>query len=521
MGRLGALRVLELELKKLLAIILFLWAFPAGATTYYISYSSGSNSNNGTAKVTPWKSAPTMQSAAGCAGAPHAYSHSAGDIFIFKQGDSWPNACFDIVISAGGSLGSPDQYTYDPTWGTAGGTTGNTGQAVGVYEFTAGSASINGSDGFNRFIYDNGNNWITFNGLAFNGMHAAGTGAFGNDMGIDVQSSTNVILSNCYVHGWDHSGATSDDLLWFVGHDGGASANNVGVRLTGCVFDGTGASTSGSATWKIPLIDNNIIKNMSNAVLSGADASIHDNQIGPINVSFDAGGHANCIEPITFISGGISTNYIYNNLFFSCSQAALLAQGVGGAGSEVDYVWNNVGWVGSTVAPNIPASIFQFSSYQSGASSAIYAWNNTAIGGSTIPCFRTLNQGGPATFTVLQIFNNHCISDVGLISNSNPGSSQTLTPNVTMSVATATSDGYNSSQTYIYSPVSTGSPSCGGATNLTSTATGNFSTLASDTTYGGVRSINARPTVGAWDMGAYACASTPPAPSTNILIMIR
>lgn len=507
-------------MKRLLLIAILFWAAPSWATTYYISYSSGSNANNGTAKGTPWKSHPYMQSGAGCAGSPHAYSHSAGDIFIFKQGDSWPNACFDMVIQNGGGSGNPDQYTFDPTWGTSGGTTGNTGQAVGTFEFTAGGNAINGSDGFNRFVENNSINWVTFNGVALNGFAETGTGSFGNDQGIDIQQSTNFILSNCWIHGWNHVGnTTNDDLLWIVGHDGGSSPNNVGSRLTGCVIDGTGASDSGAATWKIPLIDNNIIENMSNGALTGADASVHDNQIGPINVSFDSGNHANCIEPITFISGATSTNLIFNNLLFSCNQVGLLAQGVGGAGSEVDYVWNNVAYLGTVSQP--PAAMIQFSSVQSGANSAAYAWNNTVFAGASNYCFRTLNQGGPATFTVLQVFNNYCISNQGLINNSNPGSSQTLTPNLTQSTTVAASFGYNASQTYAYSPVSTGSPSCGGATNLTSTATGNFVTLASDTTYGHVRSTNARPTVGAWDMGAYACVNTPPAPSANILIMIR
>src|ERR1700688_2905019 len=108
----------------------FLFAARASATTYYISFSAGSNSNNGTSESTPWKTHPYMQTRSGCTGTGSApnYSHSAGDHFVFKQGDSWPNACFDIVIQNGGSSGTPDVWTYDSAWGTPGGTTGNIGQ---------------------------------------------------------------------------------------------------------------------------------------------------------------------------------------------------------------------------------------------------------------------------------------------------------------------------------------------------------------------------------------------------------
>lgn len=502
---------------------IFLFAGCASATTYYISYSTGSNSNNGTSQSTPWKTHPYMQKSAACTGSGSAptYSHSAGDQFVFKQGDSWPNACFDMVIQGGGSAGNPDLYTYDPGWGTPGGTKGNTGQNVGVYEWTGGGSVIHGSDGFNKFVIDNGSDWITFNGVALNGMQAPGTGSFGNDQGIDIQSSSNVVLANCYIHGWTHNGASSDQLLWFVGHDGGSSANNVGSRLTGCVIDGAGAgSDSGAVTWKIPISDNNIIKNIPNGLLTGANSSIHDNIIGPMTTDFDSGNHLNCIEPITFISGGTSTNYIYNNVFFGCQEAAILAQGVGGNGSEVDYVWNNVGYVGS--ASQLPAALFQFSSYETGSNSAIFAFNNTAYGGSSVPCFRTLSQGGPK-FATLTLVNNHCISDSGFIDNGLGGNAGTIGNNVTMTVSQASSQGFTASGAYAYAPTSKTAGTVGAGTSLASLATGNLATLLNDTTYGGTRSTQARSSSGAWDAGAYQfggpTSSGPPAPPTNVKVL--
>ena len=69
--------------------------------TFYIDSVSGSNSNPGTL-ASPWKSAPYMNHSAACdGGSGPSYSHSAGDRFVFKGGDTWGAACFGIIVSAG------------------------------------------------------------------------------------------------------------------------------------------------------------------------------------------------------------------------------------------------------------------------------------------------------------------------------------------------------------------------------------------------------------------------------------
>ncbi len=217
---------------------------PTTATTYYISYSTGANTNNGTSKSTPWKTHPFMQAAAACTGIGSApvYVHNPGDTFIFMQGDSWPNACFDMVIQQGGGPGNPDQYTYDSTWGVvsfavpvttanpgqtapagsgtttggtgpiapagpspapvnlgniappgSGATLGNTGQTVGAYQFDAGGLAINGADGINRFIYDDSNDNVTINGVELTGVTWDGAGGWGDNVWlVDVQESQNL-----------------------------------------------------------------------------------------------------------------------------------------------------------------------------------------------------------------------------------------------------------------------------------------------------------------------------------------
>src|SRR5437899_2623631 len=95
--------------------VLVAWFFVprnALASTYYIDWLNGNDANSGTSQSTPWKHAPGMQGFAG------AYSHAAGDRFIFRGGVTWPNEAFCWRISNGGVSGNPDYYGVDNTFFT-------------------------------------------------------------------------------------------------------------------------------------------------------------------------------------------------------------------------------------------------------------------------------------------------------------------------------------------------------------------------------------------------------------------
>jgi len=78
------------------------------AATYYIS-NSGSDSNNGTTTTTSWAHSPGMQ---GCASVCASYSHSAGDVFVFKGGNTWSLGSNQMLLSIthSGASGTPDVY---------------------------------------------------------------------------------------------------------------------------------------------------------------------------------------------------------------------------------------------------------------------------------------------------------------------------------------------------------------------------------------------------------------------------
>jgi hypothetical protein len=295
----------------------------------------------------------------------------------------------------------------------------------------------------------------------------------------------------------------------------GNSPYNVGSKMSGCVVDGSnsggpGVANSGDAAFAIPGCDNNIIKNVTNGCLVNANAIVHDNNIGPVNMSLSPSAHPNCIEPVDPVVGGTSTIYIYNNVIHDCTAVAILAQGTPAAGSnEIDYIWNNVFYVGSVPVPPIP---IQFDSVMNpNTGSEAHVWNNTIYAGPMLVCIRTIDEGN-GNFGHLDFQNNFCMSDRGLTLLQVPGNTQITNNNVVMSTADANAAGLNSSQPYAYQPIA---PDCGGllssilscpmgaGTNLANLATGSLLSLASDTTYGNQRTATPRPTIGPVDAGAY------------------
>ena len=96
----------------------FLCAGSASATTYYVDYASGADTNNGTAKSTPWKRAPGM---VGCANTCSSTTIVAGDHIVLKGGVVWPNAVMTWAFGKSGSagnyivIGGTDQTWYDAT----------------------------------------------------------------------------------------------------------------------------------------------------------------------------------------------------------------------------------------------------------------------------------------------------------------------------------------------------------------------------------------------------------------------
>lgn len=101
-------------MKKLILFLALLTAMPAFAqTTYYIDYSTGSDLNSGLTKLAPWQHAGGMVGASN-----NANSHVPvpGDIYIFKGGVTWPVPNYPWIFPSSGTSGSHITYTTDHTW---------------------------------------------------------------------------------------------------------------------------------------------------------------------------------------------------------------------------------------------------------------------------------------------------------------------------------------------------------------------------------------------------------------------
>lgn len=114
--------------KQITVVVFFIMIFSlftlsAGwAATYYIDYATGSDTNNGTATLTPWKHCPGDPNATGNAN----ITLSAGTIVVFKGGVTYSfNASINDNIEANASGTSGNLITYrsghkhSPQWGTS------------------------------------------------------------------------------------------------------------------------------------------------------------------------------------------------------------------------------------------------------------------------------------------------------------------------------------------------------------------------------------------------------------------
>lgn len=161
-------------MKKLLVLILLLFASQAFSATYYIDYNAADDSANGTSTATPWKRAPGMTGFAG------SYTHAAGDVFVFKGGVTWPSASLPLSIVGSGLSATPDIYMGGQRCGESGSVACNSGSAWG-----SGYAIFDGEDAgsFNTgVIYSAIKSYITVDGIkiirAGNTTDGSGAGIF-------------------------------------------------------------------------------------------------------------------------------------------------------------------------------------------------------------------------------------------------------------------------------------------------------------------------------------------------------
>jgi hypothetical protein len=181
-------------------------AHSAQASTFYIDFASGADSNAGASTATPWKHAPGMQ---GCSGNCAAKTPQPGDRFIFKGGVTWDHTCFEMDLNWSGTAGNPIYYGVDKTW--------YAGTAWSRPVFSADHVALPFGGPWASIIGAGSQSYITLDNLELKGHHAMqnqGTGS------IAYGCMTYFIMQNLYVHDWelDNSFTTDDTHGGILGY---------------------------------------------------------------------------------------------------------------------------------------------------------------------------------------------------------------------------------------------------------------------------------------------------------------
>jgi hypothetical protein len=489
------------------------------ANSYYISYSMGSNSNPGT-QALPWKTHPYMPSASACTGSGSAptYAHTAGDRFIFRGGDIWPNACLPLAPSVGGSSGAYDYYGVDQTWYAAA-----CGAAWCRPIIDSGGVQVSG----NNIEFDMGKSvspsYITVDNFEFRNHYWIGTTTWQQNTTI-LCPNTGALVENNYIHGWTHalygSGATPDSYSAIMC----AGITTSTVITANTISNSDQAADSGVAIRGAVTISNNTIHDVPNGILSLA-VMVSGNVVYNINQDYDPTEHENCIETWLASSG---TGYLIDNV---CHDTVASSQGLefGPNQSNDTFYWiNNVFW---NINWGPPALIDNGGSGGCGSgcpqTTTYHLWNNTFVSNAApaSACVRVLYRGNGNVGT-LDMQNNHCITSAGvgaagLVAFDSGITANTLTtaPVVVQTPSAATSQGYVIANSF--RPTSHGDATVGAGNNLSSSCSGLLGPLCSDASgYWNMNALgignginNTRTAV--WDVGSYQFQPGP-APPTGL-----
>lgn len=444
---------------------------PSGnrSRTFYIDHASGSDSESGTSKSSPWQSVPGSPAFTGT------YSHQAGDRFIFKGGVTWPSTEFPIHDVNGGVSGNPDYYGVDPTW--------YSGASWSRPIWDAGGSSAVGTSGCSASFMKMDAAYEVLDGFEMRDVYLGCTSHYN---WVDT-TSANQVVDNIYGHDWVRGGAWSDRNDSFYIVEGGQNNEFINGECSG--LDATNSGDAGECS--LADIDRGDgVVSMPNELLPfcGSQTSYEEvshSTLGKLNASFD-GAHENMIESN---SAHCKTHYIYNDVFTDelTGVEVFLGNppGFSGTADSVAYYDNVSYW---TVGQN---NFPLYMDCRNGDAVTLAAYNNTIYsqGGAAIGQITNGTSCGNAI-----IENNHFINTNATGYRWSTGT-VAASHNCVQSSSRADGQGYTS--THRYAP--TANTGCTVGTGLDLSAT----IPALDVNGSG------RPR-GAWDEGAYQYHSGSP-----------
>lgn len=482
---------------------------------FFISKALGSDANAGTTEASPFQHVPGMHSWTGSGTICN--SHACDGVgFILRGGDSWTNADMELgwwgtsFANWSGSSGAPVYIGVDLSWFSGGSWT----RPI----FTCGGSICSETANGDGFYKDTSSTqWVELDDIEFTGLHQDATHSegyvkiFGNH--------TNV--TRAYFHGWDHIGCGAgcpDQETAFSPSTccGGGIDDNIYLF----VIDGadtSGADMLNAITGTPNIVAYGYINDVSNGV-EGAQNQVHDVWFSGMVPSFSTGAHQNAIQQTSLSSG--TNGFFYNNVITTVQSGGITKLWLGqngscGAGCTT-YAFDNVLFNNSAGNDVNPAQL-------AGNAGTFYYFSNTfecgSVSGGVGDCMA--GSGLPTTQTVNWI-DNHCIATSCVNVSGNANFTLNLTTNLTQSIATASGQGYTEGSTYAFAPTSGAGGTVGTGANkqtLVATITALDATAGAaagkDTGYScsyssSVHTVScpqraplARPSVAAWDIGAY------------------
>jgi hypothetical protein len=504
------------------------------ASTFYISSGIGSDSNTSTqAQVschnnvpcTPWAHAPGM---AGCSASCASYTPVAGDQFILRGGDTWNHSNLPWNFSWSGTSSNHIYLGVDTTW------------------FTGGSFAkplLNGgfaccTDSQQALLNLNAIGHITIDNFEITGLILMGPNGSSSSIAVSSSTTGDVFMTNLYVHNWNRctgSGAPAaactvavTDNSWNSGGVQGNAYN--GLTMAGVIIDHSevgdpeNGGNIGACAHNIEQFNYSYCHDASSGCKQGCRI-VHDSQFNNVGATFDNAAHQDVIYADTFGAGTPAPSfqsYIYNNLVTNtCCFAAITSiypnPYTSNATSSVEYwIYNNVVWGpnatgGDNIDPYNPSSLT--------LTAKVHDWNNTyGLPISSSACIVVTGGASRSGINMLDVQNLHCISPNIAIQVNVTVASNTSNNIVTMSAATATSQGYTTSNNYAPTAPFPANSTVGQGANLSGQCAGSLLALCSSTTLG--NSITASARLPLWDAGAYYFGDGnlgPPNPPTSLV----
>ena len=502
-------RLLALTCFALLAVMAFHIAETRAFGIYYISFSTGSNSNPGT-KASPWKTHPFMKNtvtACSGTGSGPSYSPTAGDQFIFMGGDSWPPQCFGMTITSGGTSGAQNSYTTcggqstaptvcgGATWPSTGWTRPKFDMAGNVVSTAAGFQVI--------YAANPGPQYVTFDNIEILNQGIGGLSSpissnsgnqcaigFGNTNSVDYAVGT--IVENVYIHAAVTSLYTGTKLGTGQYPGSGYCASGIdGIEivqnseLNGEDSSNGGTTPTASGAWAFfegGVLDARVVQfTKIHGTISGCDQlpkrsspaySCHDNELYHMGNAGESdtsvGIHGHVVFDNQTASDWPSPD-VYNNRIHDNNT------GLNVRVNSIANVYNNVI---TDNGNNVPLYVQCWRRFLAPPNNTpcptgdtVNIYNNTMTPFGSGAC---LNSTG--TMGIVNAQNNICIGGGGL--GTVTAATNNFSNNKNMGTAEANSFGFTAAR--LYAPSSSDSAVVGTGLNLTAIATGDLAALMQD-----------------------------------------